>query len=58
MSRISKSPTIAHTGKGTSMPMKTAVGSGSRPTASKVKIKTSAPAQPRTLGRAPGGWLK
>lgn len=58
MSRMSKSPTISHPGKGTSMAQKTAVGSGARPTSSKVKIPTSAPASPRTLSRAPGGWLK
>ena len=41
-----------------SAPQKTAVGSGSRPTSSKMGIQTSAAADPRTLGRAPSGWLK
>lgn len=41
-----------------SRPQNTSVGSGSRPTASKIKIDTSAPKEPRTLGRAPSGWLK
>ncbi len=41
-----------------SMPIKVAVGSGARPTPSVVKIMTSAPTEPHTLGRAPGGWLK
>lgn len=57
MSIISNSPTIAPA-TGSSMPQKTSVGSGSRPTSSKVKIDTSAPAEPHTLGRAPQGWLK
>lgn len=57
MGIISKSPTIKPS-KGTSAPQKTAVGSGSRPTKSKIMLDTSAPSQPRTLGRAPGGWLK
>ncbi len=33
-------------------------GSGSRPVPSKTKIESSAPTEPRTLGRAPAGWLK
>lgn len=34
----------------------TSVGSGSRPTMSKIKIDTSAPPDPHTLGReSPGG---
>jgi hypothetical protein len=44
-----------------SMPQNTAVGSGSRPGASKVNIDTSAPSNSRTLGRepsSPSGWLK
>lgn len=57
MSRVSKSPTIAHP-KGTSLKQNTAVGSGSRPTPSKVKIATSAPADPKGLGRKPSGALK
>lgn len=42
----------------TSMPQKTAVGSGSRPTGGKVGIMTSAPANPHTLERAPPAYLK
>ena len=33
------------------------VGSGSRPTTSRYPIPTSAPMNPRTLGREPGGSL-
>lgn len=54
---ISKSPTIAHP-KGSSRPQHTAVGSGSRPTTSKIKIPTSAPSSPQTLGRRTAGALK
>jgi len=36
----------------------TSVGSGSRPTTSKIAIGSSAPTEPHTLGRAPSGWLK
>ena len=57
MSIISKSPTIAHP-KGSSSKLSTNVGSGSRPTASKIKIATSAPESPQTLGRATSGALK
>ncbi len=57
MALISDSPHLTEP-KGTSMPQNTSVGSGSRPTPSKVKIPTSAPTEPHTLGRAPGGWLK
>ncbi len=44
----------------TSMPQNTAVGSGSRPVPSKIKIKSSAPDNARTLGRVPppSDWLK
>lgn len=35
-----------------------AVGSGSRPTPSKVKIESSAPDDPHTLGRDVAGSLK
>lgn len=34
------------------------VGSGSRPGTSKIGIETSAPNNPHTLGRDPGGALK
>lgn len=56
MSRVSKSPTVAHP-KGSSMKQNTAVGSGSRPGPSKVKIATSAPQNPKTLGRKTPGSL-
>ena len=36
----------------------TAVGSGSRPTASSIKIDSSAPTNPKTLGRSTPGALK
>lgn len=54
---VSSSPTIAHP-KGSSMKQGTAVGSGSRPTASRVKIPSSAPSDPKGLGRKPPGALK
>lgn len=54
---ISDSPTLKGE-KGTSRTQGTSVGSGSRPTPSKVKIPTSAPSEPHTLGRAPADWLK
>lgn len=57
MGILSDSPTLKPE-KETSMPQNTAVGSGSRPTPSKVKLPTSAPSEPHTLGRAPSGWLK
>ncbi len=42
----------------TSHGQNTAVGSGSRPTPSRIKIDSSAPHKPQTLGRDPGGALK
>ena len=57
MAIISKSPAMPQE-KGTSAPQNTMVGSGSRPTPSKVKIDTSAPSQPHELGRAPKDWLR
>lgn len=36
----------------------TAVGSGSRPVPSKIKIESSAPTNPKTLGRDVPGSLK
>ena len=57
MALVSKSPTIAHS-KGKSMKQGTSVGSGSRPTKSKIKIATSAPSDPKGLGRKPPGALK
>jgi hypothetical protein len=44
--------------KGKSSPMRVDVGSGSRPGKSRIKIPTSAPANDRTLERAPKNWLK
>ncbi|TAL03717.1 MAG: hypothetical protein EPO08_03500 [Rhodospirillaceae bacterium] len=49
MSIISNSPTLKGP-MGTSAPQNTSVGSGSRPTASRIKIPTSAPENARTLG--------
>ncbi len=57
MAIVSKSPTIPHD-KGTSKKQNTAVGSGSRPTKSKVMIPTSAPKHPHNLGRKTPGSLK
>lgn len=57
MAIISKSPSMKHE-KGNSAAQKTAVGSGSRPTPSKMKIETSAPKQPQGLSRKPSGSLK
>jgi hypothetical protein len=44
--------------KGGSAPQNTSVGSGSRPTQSKINIPTSAPMDPHTLGRDVPGSLK
>lgn len=53
MSKVfSKSPTIAHTGRGNSSRVVSPVGSGSRPGGSKMKTPTSAPSNPKTLGRS------
>lgn len=41
-----------------SSPQSTAVGSGDRPTKSKIMIETSSPADPKTLGRDVAGSLK
>jgi len=57
MSIIHDSPTLKPPAQ-TSAPQNTAVGSGSRPTMSKHKIETSAPADPKTLGRDVAGSLK
>lgn len=43
---------------GDSAAQNTAVGSGSRPTKSKIDIPTSAPEDGHTQGRAPEGWLR
>lgn len=41
-----------------SAPQNTSVGSGSRPTPSRIKIQSSAPSNPATLGRSTPGALK
>jgi len=53
---ISKSPTLKAPPQSSSK-MSTNVGSGSRPTTSRFPIKTSAPENPRTLGRETPGAL-
>jgi hypothetical protein len=55
---LGNSPAMKSTDVGTSMPQKTAVGSGSRPTEGKTTTPTSAPEQPHTLGRDVAGSLK
>ena len=57
MGLISDSPSVKPQ-KGSSAPQNTAVGSGSRPTSSKIKIETSAASDPQGLGRKPAGSLK
>jgi hypothetical protein len=57
MSILSNTPTLkappqSSRGQGTS------VGSGSRPISSRIKIETSAPSDPTTLGRDVPGSLK
>jgi hypothetical protein len=44
--------------KGNSAPQNTSVGSGSRPTKSKMPIESSAPMDPHTLGRGTPSALK
>ena len=56
MALISPSPSMPQP-KGSSAMQNTSVGGGSRPTASKIKLHTSAPDDARTLDRAPSGWL-
>lgn len=59
MALWSESPSMPQP-KGTSMSQNTAVGGGSRPTKSKVKINVSAPGNARTLDRTggmDGKWL-
>lgn len=58
MALISPSPTIAVEHGKASASQNTSVGSGSRPTSSKIKIPTSAPTDPHTLGRSVPGALK
>jgi hypothetical protein len=54
MARVSKQAAKAPVSKSQG----TAVGSGSRPTGGKIPIKTSAPTDPKGLGRKPAGALK
>lgn len=58
MSMFRKVPMGVQPPAQTSAPQNTSVGSGSRPTRSKMALESSAPEDPRTLGRAPEGWLK
>lgn len=51
-------PKGAQEPRGTSTPQNTAVGSGSRPTRSRIGIESSAPADPYGLGRKTGNALK
>lgn len=57
---ISQGPTLSPSDAGTpsGAPIDFAVGSGSRPTPSKIKIDTTAPSDPKTLGRSVPGALK
>lgn len=57
MAILSNTPTMKAPMQ-TSRPQNTAVGSGSRPTKSMVTIPTSAPMDPKTLGRDVPGSLK
>lgn len=57
MGIISNSPTLKQDSEKMSSPQNTAVGGGSRPTASRIKTETSAPIEPRLLdgrGNVPG----
>ena len=58
MSMLGKSPSLKAPEVGTSTPQKTAVGSGSRPTDGKTTTPSSAPMDPKTLGRDVAGSLK
>lgn len=51
-------PGLKPTDRGTAMPTSTAVGSGSRPGNSKVKIDCSDPDNPHTMDRNPPNPLK
>lgn len=53
----SNSPTLKPSSEKMSAPQNTSVGSGSRPTASRYKIDTSAPKEPRMLDRGVPGAL-
>ena len=58
MALISKSPTISVDKQPSSASVSIACGSGSRPTKSMYKLPTSAPADPKGLGRDIPGSLK
>lgn len=57
MGILSKSPSLPQE-HGGSAPVYQPCGSGSRPTKSVYETPTSAPTEPKTLGRDPGGSLK
>ena len=57
MGIMSDTPTLKPPSVGGSAAQNTSVGSGSRPTASRIKIPSSAPADPHTLGRSVPGAL-
>lgn len=57
MALLSNTPTMKAPSQ-SSAAQNTAVGSGSRPTPSRIKIDTSAPMNPQTLGRSTPGALK
>lgn len=56
MAIMSDSPHLTPSSK-SSAPQNTSVGSGSRPTPSRIKIPTTAPDNPATLGRKTPGAL-
>ncbi len=58
MALFSTKPGVKPTDMGTSIKSNDAIGSGSRPTPSKIKIMTSEPENPHTLGRDVAGSLK
>jgi len=58
MALFSTKPGIKPTDMGKSIQNNDAIGSGARPTPSKVKIPTSEPDNAHTMGRAPADWLK
>lgn len=57
MALISPAPSVKPDSQ-SSMPQNTSVGGGSRPTPHKTTTPDSAPTEPRTLSRAPAGWLR
>lgn len=58
MSMFRKVPMGCQPPAQSSAPQNTSVGSGSRPTRSKMALDSSAPMDCHTLGRAPEGYLK